>query len=102
MNSELALSALVALVVVLGLVVLAGQVVRRLGLAPGLAAAGRRGSGAAPRRLALLESLPIDPRRRLLLLRCDGRELLVLTGGPQDLLLSATPGAGAGAAAEPR
>ncbi|MFC7612053.1 hypothetical protein [Teichococcus aestuarii] len=101
MNSELALSALVALVVVLGLVVLAGQVVRRLGTARH---GGCRppGSGAAPRRLALLESLPIDPRRRLLLLRCDGRELLVLTGGPQDLLLSATPGAGAGAAAEPR
>lgn len=41
-------------------------------------------AGAAPRagrRLRLEETLAIDPRRRLLLLSCDGREMLVLAGG---------------------
>lgn len=43
------------------------------------------------RRLHLAESLAIDPRRRVLLIRCDGREALVLTGGGQDVLLGWLP-----------
>ncbi len=31
-------------------------------------------------RLAMVQVLPLDTRRRLLLLRCDGREFLVLAG----------------------
>ena len=38
-------------------------------------------------RLAVIQSLALDPRRRLLLVRCDGRDLLLLTGGPQDMPL---------------
>nr|WP_280863889.1 flagellar biosynthetic protein FliO [Falsiroseomonas frigidaquae] len=53
---------------------------RRFGLTPGLPARGAR-------RLALVEALPLDRNRRLLLLRCDGREMLVLVGGGQDLVL---------------
>jgi len=87
MNYQGAITALGALIVVLGLVLLAAQVARRFGLAPGLP--GR--AGAAGRRLAVLEALPLDGKRRLLLLRCDGRELLLLTGGPQDLLLQTLP-----------
>lgn len=68
-------TALLALVAVIALI-LAGQfLVRRFagGLPARLARPGRR--------LALEESLALDPRRRLHLVRCDGRSLLLLTGG---------------------
>ena len=35
---------------------------------------------AGERRLALVESLMLDPQRRLVLVRCDGREHLLLLG----------------------
>ncbi|MBV1797983.1 flagellar biosynthetic protein FliO [Siccirubricoccus sp. G192] len=60
-----------------------------------LAARGLRASGLAARegrRLAVQEVLAIDARRRLLLLRCDGREVLLLTGGSQDQMLGWLPG----------
>ena len=65
-----------------------------------LLARGLRAGGLAPRegrRLAVQEVLALDPRRRLLLLRCDGREVLVLTGGAQDAVLGWLPEADAGA-----
>jgi flagellar protein FliO/FliZ len=60
-----------------------------------LLARGARAFGLAPatgRRLAVQEQLPLDSRRRLLLLRCDGRELLVITGAGGDTLLGWLPG----------
>lgn len=60
-----------------------------------LAARGARATGLARRggrRLAVQEVLALDSRRRLLLLRCDGREMLLLTGGGQDSLLGWLPG----------
>ncbi len=45
--------------------------------------------GTGGRRLAVIEAIAIDPKRRLVLLRCDGREALVLTGPAGDLLLEA-------------
>jgi flagellar protein FliO/FliZ len=39
------------------------------------------------RRLQVVEALALDPRRRLLLVRCDGREALLLVGGAQDVML---------------
>jgi flagellar protein FliO/FliZ len=72
-------TALGALAAVLGLVILAGQLVKRLRLAPGV-------GPAAGRRLVLLESLALDTRRRALLLRCDDRQFLVITGGAQDVI----------------
>jgi len=72
-----------ALLGVLGLIVLLARGARRLGLG---------GVGPRPgRRLAMQEVLPIDARRRLLLVRCDGREVLLLTGGGQDLALGWLP-----------
>ncbi len=56
-----------------------------LGRALRLAGAARSGGG----RLAVIEAVAVDPRRRLVLLRCDGREALVLTGPAGDLLLEA-------------
>lgn len=59
-----------------------------------LTARGARATGLAKRegrRLAVQEVLALDGRRRLLLLRCDGREMLLLTGGGQDSLLGWLP-----------
>jgi flagellar protein FliO/FliZ len=62
-----------ALLLVLSLVGLAGLGVRRFGI-PGVA------SGAATRRLAIVETLMIGPRQRLYILRRDGVEHLVMAG----------------------
>ena len=65
-----------------------------------LVSRGLSAGGLAPRdgrRLALQEMLTIDARRRLLLFRCDDREVLVLTGGGQDAVLGWLPGRDRGA-----
>lgn len=59
-----------------------------------LAARGWRWGGLAARpgrRLAIQEVQAIDSRRRVLILRCDGRDALLLTGGGQDVLLGWLP-----------
>ncbi len=76
MTFETLIMAIAALALVLGLVLLAQRAARWGGLAP-------RGGG----RLALVEAVAIDPRRRLTLVRCDGRHVLVLTGGGQDVVV---------------
>jgi len=68
---------LAALTAVLILVLLSGRAARTI--------LARRPQ--AGRRLAILETLALDPRRRLLLIACDGREALLLTGGPADLVV---------------
>lgn len=82
---------------------MAGQLVQALGalvLALALAWAGARllrGSPLATRtgkRLAVEEALALDARRRLLLLRVDGRELLVMTGGGEDHVIGWLPEGG--------
>jgi flagellar protein FliO/FliZ len=74
-----------ALLVVLGLVGLAGLAVRRFGL-PGLAKPG------SARRLKIVESLMIAPRQRLLLVRRDEVEHLVMIGeGGASVIESAIP-----------
>ncbi len=74
------------LAVVLGLIVLAGRLARMTGLSARLGGSIRPGG-----RLAALETLALDGRRRVLLLRCDDRAFLVLTGGPQDVFLGWVP-----------
>jgi hypothetical protein len=78
------LTAAAALAVVLGLVLATARVARGLGLATGVA---RPGPGDVERRLVLLESLPLDGRRRLQLVRCGRQDLVVLTGGTHDQVL---------------
>jgi flagellar protein FliO/FliZ len=54
----------------------------------------------APSRLAVEQSCALDGKRRLLLIRCDEQRVLLLTGGPADLVVSvlgALPRADAGA-----
>lgn len=74
------LTAAAALLAVLGALLLAGRAARAAGI-------GQRPG----RRLAVEESLALDGRRRLLLLRCDDRRLLLLTGGAPDLVLGWLP-----------
>lgn len=45
------------------------------------------GRGTTKRRLALVETLPLDARRRLIIARCDGREHLLLLGAGQDIVV---------------
>ena len=81
MDIALYLKFLLALVFVLALIGLLAWAARRFGLGSRLAAAG------TARRLAVVEVLPLDARHKLVLLRCDGREHLVLLGAGHDLLL---------------
>lgn len=76
MTYDTIIAALGALALVLLLVLLAQRAARWGGLAP-------RGTG----RLAVVETIALDPRRRLCLVRCDGRHLLLVTGGAQDIVV---------------
>ena len=71
------LRAIFALTVTLGLVGLGAVVLRRYG--PGAIA--RFGQPQRKeRRLKVVESLVLDPARRLLIVECDGKERLLLLG----------------------
>jgi flagellar protein FliO/FliZ len=76
---------LAALAFVLGLIALLAWLARRyrLGGVPANTA----------RRLAVVEVLPIDPRRKLVLVRCDDRDFLLLIGQDGNQVLA--PGGGA-------
>ena len=83
MTGPEAIGTLAALAGVIALVFLARRLVLLLParlLPPGIA---------VPRdaALALEQVLALDARRRLVLVRCGGRRLLLLTGGAQDLVL---------------
>jgi flagellar protein FliO/FliZ len=73
-----------ALGAVLALVWLAGRAARLGGM--------RRAVGGS--RLAVQDTVALDRVRRLVLVRCDGRELLLLTGGGSDQVVGWLPGAG--------
>lgn len=78
-----------ALALVLGLIGGLAWLVKRSGVAGNLVpTAARKGAG---RRLGIVEVLPLDPRRKLVLVRCDAREHLLLLGhGPApDLVVAA-------------
>ncbi len=85
------LTAGAALGAVLGIIVLAGRGARMLRLA----------RPTAGRRLILGEALTLDRTRRLQLVTCDGRDLLLLIGGGADQVVAwlpiAQPGAHVGA-----
>lgn len=82
MDLETYLRFLLALIFVIGLIVAAAWLARRLGLGGRLAPrAGRQ------RRLAIVEVAALDNRNRLILLRRDGVEHLVLLGAQQHLLI---------------
>jgi flagellar protein FliO/FliZ len=46
----------------------------------------------AGRLLAIEETIALDQRRRLQLIRCENQRFLLLTGGSQDLVIERLPG----------
>jgi flagellar protein FliO/FliZ len=82
MDFEVYARFLFALVLVLALIAALTWAVRRFGFAGQLAT-----NAGKSRRLTVVEVKTLDARRRLVLLRRDGFEHLVLLGPNQDLLL---------------
>ncbi len=80
------IEALASLAAVLALVLAAGWLARTSSFARPLP----KGQS----RLRILEVLPLDPRRRLVLVQCDDRCLVLLTG-PQDQVVGWLPDAAA-------
>ena len=82
-DTSLALKALGVLVLVIGLIVVVFWLVRRFG-------GDRLGSGAArgrQPRLAVIDAAMVDGRRRLVLIRRDNVEHLLIIGGPTDVVV---------------
>ena len=75
------LTAVAALGAVIAAILLAGRAARHARL-------NRQGTG---RRLVLREALALDRTRRLHLVACDGRDLLLLTGGGADQVVAWLP-----------
>jgi flagellar protein FliO/FliZ len=82
MDTQSLLLAGLVLVVLCTALLVAPRLIRSLGFDPAM----RPG-----RRLAVIEASAIDPRRRLVLARCDGREVLLLIGGPTDTVVGWLP-----------
>ncbi len=72
---------ILALAFVVGLIGLCAWVFRRLGMTP------RIGQRAANKRLSIVELSPLDGKRRLVLVRRDDIEHLVLLGPERDLVI---------------
>lgn len=70
-----------ALISVLGMIGLCALIARKAGLAHNAVRFARR------KRLALVESLALDARRRAVIIRCDGREHLVILGPTSETLI---------------
>ncbi|WP_337996015.1 flagellar biosynthetic protein FliO [Oleispirillum naphthae] len=70
------------LILIIGLILLAAWLIRRLGVGMTVA----RGA-AKSRRLAILEIRPIDAQRRLVLVSRDETQHLLLIGGQNDLVV---------------
>jgi len=73
-----------SLVLVLGMIFAITWGLRRWG---GKFMAARPVGGKAGRRLALVDALQLDPKRRLVLVRRDDREHLLLLGGESDVVV---------------
>lgn len=87
MDMDVYLRFVAAFALVIGLILVGAAVLRRVsgrltGLAPG-----RKGT----RRLKIIETLAVDPRRRLVLVRRDGVEHLLLIGGGSDVVVESGP-----------
>ena len=94
MSLDVYLRFAIALVLVVALIAGFGWVARRLGWGSRFVAR------AGERRLAVLEVLPLDGKRRLVLLRRDATEHLVLLGHDKDVVIEAGIGAAPGRSAD--
>jgi flagellar protein FliO/FliZ len=75
------LRVVLSLALVVGLMLVVLWALRRFNIGGMVARPGAR------RRLAVVETMALDSRRRLLLVRRDGVEHLLLTGGTQDVVV---------------
>jgi flagellar protein FliO/FliZ len=91
---QIYLRSVLVLLLVLGLIFAAAWIAKRFNLG-GAAALGRRS-----RRLAIAEVLPVDARHRLVLVRRDATEHLLLIGGGSDILIESSIRAGGSALAD--
>lgn len=91
MDLDQIMRGLLALVFVLGLIGGITLLAKRFGLTPRATLPKRTGRGgpktANSRRLAIVEVLPVDAKRRLILLRHDDKEHLVMLGADRELLI---------------
>jgi flagellar protein FliO/FliZ len=78
-SSASLLTAGAALIAVLGLIWLAGRAAQLTGLARRPAASGRL--------LSVVDVIALDSRRRLHLVRCADRQVVLLTGAGQDVVV---------------
>ncbi len=83
--------ALFALIATLALIVGVAYLARRLGML--------QHGAQGPKRLKISESLMLDPRRRLVIVRCDDREHVLLLGPAGDVVVSEKPAKDLGAEA---
>ena len=81
--------AIVALALVLGLVMLAAGVARRSGLT-------RLCAPSRTRRLVVQDFVMLDRARKLTIVSCDGRDLLLLTGPTRETVVRWLPGTSVG------
>src|ERR1700682_1926533 len=79
----LAVRFFIAFLIVLGLIGAAAWAIRRFG-SGGLGNVGARGRQP---RLAVIDQAPVDARRRLILIRRDNVEHLLMIGGPTDVVV---------------
>ena len=80
-NGNSVLTAIFALAAVVVAIVLVLWLLKALFRASGNVGRGRN------RRLSVVDSLPLDPKRQLLIIRRDNVEHLILTGGAHDLVI---------------
>ena len=71
--------AVFALIATLGLLLGVAYGARRLGML--------QANGQVPKRMRITESLMLDPRRRMVIVRCDEREHLILLGPGGDIVV---------------
>jgi len=85
------LNAALMLAATLGAILLLARLLQSLRAGHGLRGLTRSQAPLAARRIGIEETCPVDPKRRLLLVRCDGQRILILTGGPTDLVVATLP-----------
>lgn len=86
-------NAALMLAATLGGIVILARVLQALRSGQGLALRPRFLASAQPmaRQLAVEETCTVDAKRRLLLVRCGEQRVVLLTGGPADLVVTAMP-----------
>ncbi|MGE3302783.1 MAG: FliO/MopB family protein [Hyphomonadaceae bacterium] len=82
------LKAFFALIFVLGLIAATALAARRMGMLQAPAPGGKR-------RMSVVESLFLDPRRRLLIVRVDAEEHVLLLSATHDVVVASRPASSA-------